>query len=262
MNIYGILGIVGCIAGFAWAAWWLQGKSRAYRWSACLVSSLAAIPSVLFAVYYLHIFPDSAWFYTLRSWCGSELLATFLGVAAGAWSRVLPSWLRLFLLFASMAAATAPYVKMIFFPLPPDQLKDRWSGDACLQSSSSTCGAASTASILRFLGMPGSEREIAGAAFSTDRGTEAWYLARHLRSRGLVAHFDFRPTYDPAAGTPAIVGVRFGEIGHFIAVLSATADSVTYVDPLNGRHVVSLTEFLARYHFSGFHLVVQSQTKR
>ena len=112
--------------------------------------------------------------------------------------------------------------------------------------------------ILRRLGLAATEPEIARAAFTYSGGTEAWYLARHARRRGLSASFDFRETFSPEAGLPALVGVRLGRAGHFIAVLEVKNGVITYVDPLRGQDQCPLDAFLKRYDFTGFHLVIQS----
>ena len=195
---------------------------------------LLAIPSILFAVYYLHILPERAWFYTLRSWSGSELLIVFLGGATGAFATLLPRSLLLLPLCTLVAIAIVPYIKPLVGPLADSEFAERWDGDTCLQSTSSTCGPASVSTILRRLGAETTERETARAAYTYAGGTEAWYLARYVRSKGFVPRFDFRKTFHQA-GLPAVVGVRFGNVGHFIAVLDVNGDQITFADPLRGE---------------------------
>ncbi|GAA5127463.1 hypothetical protein GCM10023212_32380 [Luteolibacter yonseiensis] len=145
---------------------------------------------------------------------------------------------------------------MIMSPLDRSGLKATWEDGACLQSTESTCGPASAASIMRFLGYRASEREVAAAAFTTSSGTEAWYLARYFRARGLSPRFDFRETFDLSAGLPAIVGVRMAGFGHFIAVLEVREGMVTFVDPLSGKRTLTEEEFRDTHEFTGFHLSV------
>jgi hypothetical protein len=224
---------------------------------ALVILGTLAIPTILFSVYYLHILPEKAWFYTLRSWVGSEFLAVFLGGAGAALATLLPRLLLALPLFLAIGTSFLPFLKMIMNPADPNETKEYWEGDVCFQSTPSSCGPASSASILRALGLSVSEHEIAKASHTSASGTEAWYLARHLRSRGLDTSFDFRPTFDPSVTMPAVVGVRLpGGSGHFIAVLSVDGGTVTFVDPLSGKKELSLDAFRKAYSFTGFHLSV------
>ncbi len=256
MNFLGIIAIILAIAGFAWSHRCFRAKPLKTRFFACSLFGILAIPSILFAVYYLHILPEKAWFYHLRSWPGSELLAVFLGAAGGCLATLLPRFLLMIPLGLTVVTTSIPYVKMAMTPLKAAELKESWDGDACLQSTASTCGPASSASILRFLGHAASEREIATAAFSTASGTEAWYLARYFRARGLSAKFDFQQTFTPSVPLPAIVGVRIRGFGHFIAVLKISDGRVTFIDPLSGKQELKIEEFLKAYTFTGFHLSI------
>jgi hypothetical protein len=82
-------------------------------------------------------------------------------------------------------------------------------------------------------------------------------LARYVRSCGLSAHFVFHSTFSPEAGQPALVGVRIGRAGHFIAVLEVRDGQVTVADPLSGETQMTLAKFQHSYDFTGFHMVVQ-----
>jgi predicted double-glycine peptidase len=256
MNFLGVAAVILSVGGFAASYHYFKGKSPGVRLIAFLLLGILAIPAILFAGYYLHVLPENAWFYELRSWPGSELLAIFLGVAAGAFATLLPRFLLVVPLCLTIVTVSVPYLKMLMSPLKTTELRERWEGDACLQSTESTCGPASAASILRFLNHDASEREIAEAAFSTSRGTEAWYLARYFRTRGLSTRFDFRGTFTPSVALPAIVGVRVANFGHFIAVLKIEDGMVTFVDPLSGQRKVTQAEFMKHHFFTGFHLSV------
>lgn len=256
MNPLGAISVVASMAAFAFAQSRLGGRSFRTRAIALIVLGPLSIPSMLFAVYYLHLLPDQAWFYTLRSWMGTEFLVVFLGAAGGAAAALLPRFLTILPLFVSFTLAVIPYLKPLMMPLPDDAFHEQWEGDACLQSTASTCGPASTATILKSLGVHASEREIARAAYSYLGGTEAWYLSRFVRSRGLCARFDFKTGFQPSVGLPAVVGVRLGDQGHFIAVLRMDGDQVTFADPLNGIQQLPLTAFRRKYRFTGFHMIV------
>lgn len=257
MNPIGIAAVVLSLVGFAVTHKLLGHCSISVRIRFFCASVLLAVPSILFAVYYLHVLPEYAWFYTLRSWPGSEFLVIFLGCAGGAAASLIPRVLLILPLFAALVMAAIPHIKPLFVPLSDNDFKDKWQGNACLQSTASTCGPASVATILRHFGISATEREIARSAFSYEGGTEAWYLARYVRSRGLAAHFVFGPTFSPEVGQPALVGVRLGRAGHFIAVLEIHDNQVTVADPLGGETQMSLTEFRRNYEFTGFHMVIQ-----
>lgn len=53
-----------------------------------------------------------------------------------------------------------------------------------------------------------------------------------------------------------MVGVRIGGFGHFVAVLGVSENQVTFVDPLSGGTRLPIAEFIKRYQFTGFHMVV------
>ena len=256
MNFIGAIAVVTSVAVFGFTYRQLCQKNLRTRLVIFGTLALMSIPALLAALYYLHVLPEMAWFYSMRSWSGSEFLVIFPGAAGGALAALLPRWALLLPLLGSIGLGIVPYLKPVMNPLDLGNFPEKWEGDACLQSTSSTCGPACTASILKSLGLRASEHEIALAAFTSGSGTEAWYLARYVRSRGLGARFDFEPTFSTSVGFPAMIGVRVGSFGHFIAVLEVSGDQVTCVDPLSGKARLPLSEFLRRYEFTGFHMVV------
>ncbi len=257
MNFIGVAAVVLSVVAFAVTHTQLRPRLISTRILYLCGFALLAVPSVWFAVYYLHILREHEWFYALRSWPGSEFLVVFLGCAGGAAAALLPRLLLGLPLFAVLALGVVPYIKPLIGPLPDDVFHEQSQGDVSLQSTPSTCGPASVTTILRRLGVSATERATARAAFSYGGGTEAWYLARYVRSRGLSARFDFRRTFSPSAGLPALVGVRLGGVGHFIAVLDLRDDQITFADPLSGEEHLSLAQFQRRYDFTGFHMVIE-----
>lgn len=255
-NYTGLIAVVLGLIVFTVTHRLLLPRTVAIRFGALVLFGVLALPSVLFAIYYLHVLPEREWFYELRSWRGTEFLVVFLGGAAGALASLLPRGVLILPLFGFVAAAMVPYLKPLIGPLADDDFREKWEGDACLQSTLSTCGPASVSTIMRRLGVAVPEREVARAAFTYTGGTEAWYLARYVRSRGLQARFAFQKSFAPTVGLPAVVGVIVGNCGHFIAVLEVKHDQVTFVDPMFGPENVSLSEFKERFTFTGFHLVI------
>jgi hypothetical protein len=224
--------------------------------------AILSIPAGLFALYYWHIVPEMGWFYTLRSWTGSEFLAVFIGCAGGCIATFLPRWAMGFPLFGTLVVTSIPYLKPLFSPLAPESMHDRWSGNVCLQSTLSTCGPASLCTILAAFGYHATEKEIARQAYSYTGGTEAWYLARVARHYGLHPKFDFRSGLPSDLALPAIIGIRRGAVGgHFLAVLSMHDGRVTFADPLGASlpaiQTQPIAEFRRLHSLSGFHLSIQ-----
>jgi Peptidase C39 family len=256
MNILGLVAIAVSILAFSVFQQRLRSRPVSVRIALLCVFTVLSIPAVLFATHYLHVFPEREWFYWLRSWAGTEFLVVFLGCEVGAAASLLPRWLLVLPLTGLIALAAVPYIKPIIGPIPDNVFQEHWRGDICLQSTSSTCGPASVCTILKQLGTSTTERAVSRAAFSYGGGTEAWYLARYVRSRGYHPRFDFRRTFSPVAGQPALIGVLLGGAGHFIAVLEIKDDQVRFADPLHGEERLPLQDFLRRYQFTGFHMIV------
>lgn len=256
MNVTGIIAGVAAILSFALTYYVLGSRTARTRGAFLALFLLLSIPSLLVAAYYLKVLPERAWFYTLRASAGSELLIVFAGCAAGAAATFLPRLLMALPLSGLIAVGAIPYLKPLIMPLADSDFQETWKDGACLQSTSSTCGPASVSTILRRLGGDASEKEAARAAHTYQNGTEAWYLARYVRSKGFKAEFVFKEGFSPEVGLPAVIGVKLGDIGHFIPVLAANGKEVVIADPLQGEERIPMDEFLRRYGFTGFHMVI------
>jgi hypothetical protein len=219
--------------------------------------TILSLPGLWYGVYYTHIIPESVWLYRLRSLPGSNLLLTWLIPAAVAWGTILPRLLKLPLCTIATAFVLVPFSKPLLRPLAEAELKDQWEGDACLQSTVSTCGPASAASILRLLGDEDiTEKVLARDAWSTATGTEAWYLARAIQKRGHDTTFSFAGLH-PSTPLPGILGVKVGENGHFIAVLRQDGTTVSLIDPLSGEETMPLEKLHDRYKPTGFFMGIR-----
>ena len=194
-----------------------------------VLAAFAAIPGTSYAVHYAHIFPEMSWYYQFRSIAGTELLMVFVGVAGGIFATLLPRLLLILPLLGSLAISVIPTLKPLIGPIPRNLYKDIWDGDVCLQTTPSTCGAASTATILKQLGVEMTEIEMATEAHSYIGGTEAWYLARAARSRGFDVDFDFHSEFFDEVDLPAVVGVRLGVAGHFIPILGLVSRKIQII---------------------------------
>jgi predicted double-glycine peptidase len=223
---------------------------------ALLAGLLLAVPWFVGCIFYLHVLGDPVWFYELRSLPWSELSFAGIGWLVGVLHERLgpENWQQHLLLpVVMLVLVMAPLAKQLLNPIRLTRLSGHCDGVVCLQTSPSTCGPASAATILRSLGEQATERDLAREAYTSNSGTEAWYLARALRQRGYKAYFVSTQTELPH---PAIAGVRMGG-GHFIAVLSADQQQVTVMDPLTGTLTLAPEQMRQRYHFTGFFLVVE-----
>jgi ABC-type bacteriocin/lantibiotic exporter with double-glycine peptidase domain len=148
-------------------------------------------------------------------------------------------------------------VKPFIGPIPSGELSDEWSDGVCMQSTLSTCGAASLATVLTFLGEVANEAELAKEAHSYRGGTEAWYLARAARARGFGVRFEIASGFAGEGDFPAVVGVRLGVVGHFIPILRREGAQFLVGDPIRGRELLSKEELQERYDFTGFSMRIR-----
>lgn len=231
------------------------------------VGVLLTIPGALYIAYYARLFGEPIWFYQLRAAPGSELLAFPAGFLAGLLHvRIVPRlrlsrWgARLIVPLLLGFGVALPYLKPLVKPQPIHVFREQWSDGVCLQSTYSTCGPASAATIMHHLGLTVSEKELAVAAHTSASGTENWYLARALRRRGMLVSFVFSKQID--GPLPAIVGVKLKECnnaGHFIALLEKRDDRFIFGDPMEGRFTNTLANLAGKYEFTGFMLSIQPQ---
>jgi len=230
------------------------------------ISLAAALPALLFVVYYTGILGEAKWFYTFRSWPGTELAAAGMGLIAGRlqfWRNQSQQVRRQvsagFIPFILLLCVMIPYLKPIV--LRPDwtSYRDNWSEGVCVQSSESSCGPASAATLLHLAGVAVTEKEIAMESFTSRRGTENWYLIRTMKHFGLDENYVIGQPGWTDLPFPAIVGVRLGGkkgAGHFIAILGKTGDKYVTGDPLNGREELDASQLQDRYYFTGFAIAV------
>lgn len=221
------------------------------------VAAVLAVPGLYQAIYYLHVLPETEWFYEARSRAGAELWVLPLGLFGGCAAALLPRrWLVLPLL-ATTGAALGPFLKPVLAPLPEREFREVWTKTVCVQSTLATCGPASLATILRAMGREAKDRDIARAAHSYRGGTEAWYLARYARARGLNAEFRHGKGFPAEVRWPAIVGVTVEEgREHFLPILGREGDRYFVGDPMIGPERLSREELEKRYGFTGFALEI------
>lgn len=230
---------------------------------------VTAVPALLFVAYYSHLFDRAIWFYEFRALPYSELSAAGLGWAAGMGMgrlqrRVFPhqskAFVRIlwgFAVFCLVLALCVPYAKPLIAPLHAE-FPVRWVDGVCIQSTPSTCGPASAATLLARWGRTTSERELARECFSYGGGTENWYIARALRRRGLEAHYVLTAPMPMHLPFPSIAGTEYhgrGGSGHFIVILGQQEGRYLIGDPLVGRLLLTPAQLRQQYYLTGFFLV-------
>jgi hypothetical protein len=230
-----------------------------------IFTTVLAIPGILFAAYYTKLLGEPIWLYEFRVLPCTELTAAGLGLIAGFVHQVrlkhplMKRQLRAFtvpVIFAVVLAA--PYAKPILRPLDKSLLQENWKDGVCLQSTPSTCGPASAATIIRSLGKNVTEAELANESLTYAGGTENWYLVRALRKRGFNPEFRLVAPESREFPTSAIAGVKLPQgTGHFIALISGDGTNYLGSDPLTGRFTATLTELKSDYRFTGFFLVIK-----
>ncbi|MFY9676716.1 MAG: cysteine peptidase family C39 domain-containing protein [Terriglobales bacterium] len=253
-------------AGFFCIGYYLGGQRKSrIGWIVLLILTAAlAMPGVLFVLYYTHLFDRTRWFYEFRTLPHVELLGSGLAVLGGViQGRLRPQTFaeKLATPIITVALLFVPFLKSALDPVDYDRLRDTCNGEVCLQSTQSTCGPTSAATLLGMLGQRASEKELAHECFTYRGGTEIWYIARALRKRQLKTEFVIQQPSHISPPAPAIAGVILrGGAGHFVAIMSATPDEITVGDPLKGKLVIPRRDLTNSYHFTGFFLVIRSGT--
>lgn len=227
----------------------------------CLLFFLVVgTPGFLFPLYYLHWFDNARWFYEFRSLPFSELTAIGSGLFAGALAEMTKDTKvvsRLFLIIILVLGIMIPHVKSIFAPVAEQRFSDRWEGAICMQSTPSSCGAASAATIFKFLGVSLSERDVARECFTYLGGTENWYITRAFRRRGFKVNYRIEEEFPYDLHLPAIVGIRVNGRGHFITIVEKSSDNYIVGDPMVGREEVPIDQVTKKFDFSGFFMEIQ-----
>jgi len=238
-----------------------KAASRLSKGVLLLAGVVVAAPGLLFLLYYTHLFDNATWFYSFRILPLTEFLPGGIGLLVG----VLHTWFepetlgqRLFVPGACLVLVLIPFVKPLLDPIELDRLRDRCEGEVCMQSTFSTCGPSSAATLLKAFGQPASEKQLASECLTSRGGTEIWYIARAFQRRGFRERVLIQQPGNSTIPSPAIAGVVLrGGAGHFIAIMSQTAGEVTIGDPMKGKLVLKRPELKDNYHFTGFFLVVQ-----
>jgi predicted double-glycine peptidase len=264
MHLISVVLVTALFAGVLFCFGSVAGKkavSRSRRGWLFLAGVILAAPGLLFVLYYTHLFDNTAWLYAFRVLPLTEFLPAGIGLLAG----VLHSWFepeslgeRLVIPAALAVLVLIPFAKPLLDPIELDRLREPCEGEVCRQSTFSSCGPSSAATLLKALGQTASEKQLARECLTSRGGTEIWYIARAFERRGFRTHVLVQSPERLSPPSPAIAGVVLpGGAGHFIAIMSETPDEVTIGDPMKGKLVVRRAELQKYYRFTGFFLVIR-----
>lgn len=227
------------------------------KYSLILLVIIFTLMSLLIPAGYISDFiGENPYYAYFRAYPYTELLVVLIAPLAGLITQFIVYLCGKKVFFYCLGFATlllyisTPFIKPIIRPLPK-QMNDKWYENIALQTTKSTCGPASLATIMNYYGDKGSETNIARAAFSSASGTENWYLARYAEQHGYQYRF-LRETILSNIPTPAIIGVKLGRAGHFITLLSHDDQYYTVADSLSGLHTLTEQDFNKKYRFNGF----------
>jgi hypothetical protein len=120
------------------------------------------------------------------------------------------------------------------------------------QTTDYTCGASAAATVLTKLGVPSTERQMAGpCGTNAFTGTDEFGVARGLRMRlpGRKVKVDGGSWEElKAAPMPAAVTIRYVPwIDHWVVVLEVKEGSVVVGDPVSGRRTMGKDMFLRKW---------------
>ncbi|HPB30163.1 MAG TPA: cysteine peptidase family C39 domain-containing protein [Candidatus Sumerlaeota bacterium] len=135
------------------------------------------------------------------------------------------------------------------------KIYDEWKGEACIQTTGSTCAPACAATILRRHGIRVTEKEAAREVLCSELGTGMWHVGRYLRRKGLAVHVLPTGHRQENPPTPCIAGAGLGGkdgINHAIIILDISGDTFTLMDPLTGIFQWPREKVYENYYFYGF----------
>jgi len=201
---------------------------------------------------------DRPWYVEWRSLPFTEVFSSlcapifgYIFVRATARLSIGRDLVRLFIIGVGALLIFIPFAKPILLPVAMSHhWVSRWQDGICLQTTPSTCGPATLATLLAGFGIHRSECKVARATFACASGTELWYLMRYARKQGLHASYRTRSDISQVHA-PAIIGTNVGDGGHFISLLRAECGCLTIGDPMGQKLTISAREFNQHFTFSG-----------
>jgi len=154
----------------------------------------------------------------------------------------------LFMVLFTVYFSVLPFLMPVFAYSQLSGLKTKIDHNGvCLQSNGYNCGPAAAVTVLREIGAPAEEGELALRAHTTRfAGTPADSLCAAIRSCYAVpCHIIYcRNVHELRGKEPLIALVKFGfMVDHYVAVLSVTDTEVILGDPLLGLRTCTHKEF-------------------
>lgn len=154
-----------------------------------------------------------------------------------------------------LRAGTLPFLGPALCRAEEEALQTQTDGKGvCLQGTSYNCGPAAAVTALRALGFSAEEGALA-LLMKTDpiSGTPDDTMATALKKRygpeGLVLERSYLHSVDALRAWPvAIAVIRFSlYVDHYVAVLGFEGDDIIIGDPLQGRQVLPVADFKAKW---------------
>ncbi len=226
---------------------------------------LALISLSIPSAYLSDLIGANPYYAGFRSFPFAELLVVLAAPLAGAFSAVLAAkktqsiskrLIYRVSLVGTLLYISLPFIKPLMMPLPNHIIGNQWVDGVALQTTPSTCGPSSMATILNHYGVKDTEANIAKQVFSSLTGTENWYLARYAHSQGFQYQFLHEPELKKVP-TPSIIGVKLGRAGHYITLLDHKNGTYLIADSLSGLQQMTLEEFNRKYLYDGFVLHIK-----
>lgn len=211
-------------------------------------------------IHYVHILDEQIWYYQFRSIQHIELLSGLvLSLYGFTFFYFRNRSIQVLSLLGTTLLCVLPFIKPSFSILFPGNYTDNWDKKVCKQTTPSSCGPASVATILYHYGKKVSEEEVAKQCYTYSGGTESWYLARYVHSLGFKTEFKQLKHVHETVKAPSLIGVKLGFYGHFIPVIPLEGNKLLIGDPLVGQRIFSRSEFKEQYIFTGWCLEVLSK---
>ncbi len=183
-------------------------------------------------------------------------------------------WRRSVVTIALVAACLTSVYTPILAATP--QMRDRWDGNVCLQTSQSTCSPAAAATLLAAFNIPSTEQEMAVLCLTGQRGTTMMGLYRGLKLKTAGTPWDVYmfsdAKLDDLRGVgPVLLSVELRDerlerylqvwgwipgVAHSIVVLGfIDEDRVLIADPAIGREIWFVDDLRLLWHGEGLRLV-------
>ncbi len=233
------------------------------RWLMGVLFFVLCLPALSFILYYAHILGEPLWYIEFRSIDYIEVLSAMWGLFFGFVfaGKPMNKYLRLQWPVICIVFIFIPFAKS--WLMPPEILgtvmQDNWDNGVCMQTTHSTCGPASLATVMNGYKIPVTERQLAIGCYTAVSGTEIWYIIRYARNHGMRVNIQIERDIQQVS-VPAILGVRISKIyGHFIVLLDNRNGNLVIGDPAVGRRNYSIKDFKKRYGFNGFAVTLDKE---